>query len=169
MSLRKNARETVFSTFSKEQDETVSGAMAVAIPEIEDDLLRLKDFRLETQENALYIPQQAKPSLQSSDDTLFPLMEKAIEFLAGPGLVFLLLGDSGGGKSIFNLQLERTLWKSYKKGDPIPLHINLPLIDNPQDDLIRKQLQRLDFSDTQIMELKAQNRQLIVICDGYDE
>ncbi|KAF9910640.1 hypothetical protein EC991_005946 [Linnemannia zychae] len=138
------------------------------IPTVEYDLHRLKDRRLKEQENALYIQPQAKPSLQASDGTLFPLLEKVLEFLTGPGLVFLLLGDSGGGKSTFNLQLERTLWKSYKYGDTIPLHIDLPSIDNPQQDMIAKQLGHLGFTDTQIIELKK-NREFIVICDGYDE
>ncbi|KAG0378912.1 hypothetical protein BGX24_002406 [Mortierella sp. AD032] len=143
-------------------------ARVQAIPAIDYDLQRLKDRILEKQDNALYIPPQAKSNLQSPDSALFPLMEKALGFLTGPGMVFLLLGDSGGGKSTFNLQLERTLWKTYKRGDPIPLHINLPSINNPQQDMIGEQLRRLNFSDTQIMELK-QNRRLIVICDGYDE
>ncbi|KAF9538050.1 WD_REPEATS_REGION domain-containing protein [Mortierella hygrophila] len=143
-------------------------AKVMAIPAIESDLLNLKIRRLIQPGNPVYIPPQAKPTLQSADKTLFPLMEKALDFLNGSGLVFLLLGDSGGGKSTFNRQLERTLWKAYKRGDPIPLHINLPSIDNPQQDLIAKQLRRLDFTDYEIQELK-QSRQFIVICDGYDE
>ncbi|KAG0362164.1 hypothetical protein BGX24_005186 [Mortierella sp. AD032] len=139
------------------------------IPNVEYDLHRLRMQRLKEPENALYVPPQAKPTLQSSDDSLFPLMEKALEFVTGSGQVFLLLGDSGGGKSTFNLQLERTLWKGYKRGGAIPLHINLPAIDNPQQDMITKQLQQLHlFSEVQIQELR-QSRQFIVICDGYDE
>ncbi|KAK3811353.1 MAG: hypothetical protein JOS17DRAFT_495435 [Linnemannia elongata] len=140
----------------------------LAIPDVEYDLHRLRAQRLEGWENALYIPPQAKPTLQSTDETLFPLMEKAQEFLAGSGHVFLLLGDSGGGKSTFNRQLEHSLWKEYKRGGPIPLHINLPSIDNPQQDMITKQLQHLNFLDDQIQELKL-HRQFIIICDGYDE
>ncbi|KAG0249673.1 hypothetical protein BGZ95_007457, partial [Linnemannia exigua] len=95
-------------------------------------------------------------------------MENTIEFCDGPRQVLLLLGDSGGGKSTFNLKLENTLWQSYKRGDPIPLHINLLAIDNPHQNMIAKRLQQLGFSDTQIQELKQQ-RQFIAICDGYDE
>ncbi|KAG0311881.1 hypothetical protein BGZ97_011573, partial [Linnemannia gamsii] len=124
---------------------------------------------MKERENALYIPPQAKPTLQSSDDTLFPLMEKVQEFLAGTGQVLLLLGDSGGGKSTFNLQLEHTLWKDYTIGGLIPLHINLPAIINPHQNLIDEQLQQLRlFSDAQIRELRL-HRQFVVICDGYDE
>ncbi|KAK3807395.1 MAG: hypothetical protein J3R72DRAFT_499470 [Linnemannia gamsii] len=113
------------------------------VSSVEYDLHRLRMQRLKEGENALYVPPQAKPSLQSSDDSLFPLMEKTLEFLTGSGQVFLLLGDSGGGKSTFNLQLERTLWRDYKRGGAIPLHINLPAIDNPQQDMIAKQLRHI--------------------------
>ncbi|KAG0275162.1 hypothetical protein BGZ95_009126, partial [Linnemannia exigua] len=139
-----------------------------ASPDVENAIFRLRFQRLKEQENALYVPVQAKPTLQSSDDTLFPLMENILDFLAGSGQVILLLGDSGGGKTTFNLQLERTLWKAYKRGGVIPLHINLPAIDNPQHNMIAKQLQQLNFSDVQIQELK-EHRQFIIICDGYDE
>jgi WD40 repeat protein/energy-coupling factor transporter ATP-binding protein EcfA2 len=141
----------------------------LAIPDVEYDIHRLRAQRLKERGNPLFIPPQAKPTLQSSDDTLFPLVEKVLEFVAGPGQVLLLLGDSGGGKSTFNLQLEYILWKEYKCGGLIPLYINLPAIDNPQDEMVDKQLRRLHlFSDAQIHELR-QSRQFIVICDGYDE
>lgn len=143
-------------------------ARVLAVPSVEYDLHKLRAQRLKERENALYIPLLAKPTLQSSDDTLFSLMEKALEFLAGSGIVLLVMGDSGGGKSTFNLQLEHTLWQNYRRGGPIPLHINLPGIDNPQQNMIEKQLRYLNFSDAQIQELKL-HRQFVVICDGYDE
>ncbi|KAF9120177.1 hypothetical protein BGW39_011600, partial [Mortierella sp. 14UC] len=139
-----------------------------AVPEVDRDLHKLRAMRLKESDHALYIPPQAKHISRSADDTLFPLMENALEFLAGPRQVLLLLGDSGAGKSTFNLHLEHTLWQTYKRGDPVPLHINLPAIDNPYLNLIPKRLQQLDFSEAQIQELK-QRRQFIVICDGYDE
>ncbi|KAG0295123.1 hypothetical protein BGZ96_012510 [Linnemannia gamsii] len=144
-------------------------ARVLAVPDVEYDIQKLRTQRLKERENVLYIPPQAKPTLRSPDNTLFPLMESALEFLASPGQVLLLLGDSGGGKSTFNLQLEHTLWREYKRGGPIPLYISLPAIDNPQNEMIDKQLRRLFlFSEVQIQELR-QNRQFIVICDGYDE
>ncbi|KAF9901616.1 hypothetical protein EC991_005839, partial [Linnemannia zychae] len=144
-------------------------ARVQGVPDVEYDIHRLRMQRLEEPQNALYIPPQAKPTLQSPDDALFPLMEKIHAFLTGSDQVFLLLGDSGGGKSTFNLQLEHTLWKDYKQGGTIPIHINLPTIDNPQQDMIAKQLQQLHlFSEAQIQELR-QSRQFVIICDGYDE
>ncbi|KAF9129678.1 hypothetical protein BGW39_003904 [Mortierella sp. 14UC] len=144
-------------------------ARVQAVLDVEYDIHRMRTQRLREQENTLYIPPQAKLTLQASNDTLFPLMKHAQDFLSNPGRVLLLLGDSGGGKSTFNLQLERTLWQNYERGGVIPLHINLPAIDKPQEDMIDKQLQRLHlFTEAQIQELRM-SRQFIVICDGYDE
>ncbi|KAF9120556.1 Telomerase protein component 1 [Mortierella sp. 14UC] len=138
------------------------------IPYLEYDLNKLKLQRLDEYREDVYIPPQAKPSLQAIDDTSFPLMKKMDEFLAGPWQVFLILGDSGAGKSTFNHKLEHTLWQNYKRDGPIPLFISLPTIDNPAQDLIGKALRYQNFSEEQMRELKL-HRQFIVICDGYDE
>ncbi|KAK3829740.1 MAG: hypothetical protein J3R72DRAFT_262267 [Linnemannia gamsii] len=140
----------------------------LAIPDVEYDLHKLRLQRLEEHRRGVYIPPQAKPSLQASNNVLFPLMEKVQEFLVGHRKVFLVLGDSGAGKSTFNLELENILWKGYKKHGLIPLYINLPTIDDPAHDLIEKQLQYHNFSNEQIQEMK-QHRQFVIICDGYDE
>ncbi|KAF9919586.1 hypothetical protein FBU30_010786 [Linnemannia zychae] len=141
------------------------------IPEVEFELLALRDQRLKDGHNTLYIPSQARSNLPIADGTEeppFSLYEKALEFLNSDGRVFLLLGDSGAGKSTFNQYLEYTLWESYKKGGPIPLYISLPTIDKPEHDMISKQLHIYNFTADQIHELK-ESRQLILICDGYDE
>jgi len=116
----------------------------------------------------VYIRPQAIHNLQSRDDTRFSLMEKVEKFLDGDQKVFLLLGESGAGKSTFNRELERQLWETYKKGGTIPLHINLPAIDKPENEMIAKQLRKAEFTEPQIRELKL-NRKFILICDGYDE
>ncbi|KAG0307965.1 hypothetical protein BGZ97_000221, partial [Linnemannia gamsii] len=138
------------------------------IPDVEYSLHQLKMQRLDEHRRGVYIPPQAKPNLQAPDNTVFPLMERVQKFLSGEQQVFLVLGDSGAGKSTFNLELERTLWKNYKKYGPIPLHVSLPTIDNPAQDLIEKQLQYHNFSREQILEMKLR-REFILICDGYDE
>ncbi|KAF9119176.1 hypothetical protein BGW39_000495, partial [Mortierella sp. 14UC] len=138
------------------------------IPDVEYSLRNLRQQRLEEHRKGVYIPPQAKASLQASDDTLFALMEKVQEFLAGQKQVFLVLGDSGAGKSTFNIELEHTLWYNYKKYGQIPLYINLPTIDDPEHGLIDKQLQYHNFSEDQIHEMKL-HREFILICDGYDE
>jgi WD40 repeat protein len=116
----------------------------------------------------VYIPPQAKSSLQAPDEYRFPLMEKVKEFLYSDQMVFLLVGDSGSGKSSFSLELECHLWQTYKEGDIIPLHINLPAISKPEHDMIAKQLRKAEFTEPQIRELKL-HRKFVLICDGYDE
>ncbi|KAF9536799.1 hypothetical protein EC957_009672, partial [Mortierella hygrophila] len=143
-------------------------ARVLDFPDVDHDLHELKMQRLRERSKGIYIPPQAKPSLKAGDDTQFPLMEKALEFLASNRQVLLLLGDSGAGKSTFTLELEHTLWKNYKKYGPIPLYIGLPTVDNPAQELIEKQLQYHNFSEDQIREMKL-HRKFILICDGYDE
>jgi len=136
--------------------------------DVEGNLRLLRRQRLKDRGNAVYIPPQAKLSAQASDGTGFALMEEVNTFISSEKKVFLLLGDSGAGKSTFNRELECTLWQSYRKNGDIPLHINLPAIDKPEHDMIAKQLRRAEFTEPQIRELK-QHRKFILICDGYDE
>ncbi|CAO3567870.1 unnamed protein product [Mortierella alpina] len=144
-------------------------AVVQEIPYVEYDLDELRSQRLEDYNQTVYIPPQAKANLQASDskDTE-PLMKKVNEFLESDGQVFLVLGDSGAGKSTFNRHLEYDLWSKYKPGGSIPLFINLPGIDNPCQDMIGKQLLIHGFKEEQIKELKR-HRQITLICDGYDE
>lgn len=135
---------------------------------VERDLANLKRTRTGDYNGGIYISPNAKANLLEKDRTSFPLMPKVRLFLKSDRHVFLLLGDSGAGKSMFNRHLECELWGSYTKGGRIPLHINLPAIDRPDQDLIAKQLTMHGFKEDQIMEMK-QNREFTVICDGYDE
>ncbi|KAG9070336.1 hypothetical protein KI688_009673 [Linnemannia hyalina] len=138
------------------------------IPPLEYNLHKHRVVRLKQSRLSLYIQPFAKASLRAKDEDTFPLLEKVQEFLASERQVMLILGDSGSGKSTFNRHLEHRLWIDYKRGGPIPLFINLPAIDRPDQDMIAKQLRANNFSDDQIQEMK-QHRQLILICDGYDE
>jgi len=96
-------------------------------------------------------------------------MDRVKEFLDSDRKIFLLLGDSGAGKSTFSRELEFDLWQSYEtKTGRIPLYIDLPTIDKPEHDLITKQLRKAEFSESQIREMKH-HREFILICDGYDE
>ncbi|KAG0262167.1 hypothetical protein BGZ95_004075, partial [Linnemannia exigua] len=113
--------------------------------EYETILLSLKSQRMADYNQVVHIPPMAKPSLQAAEESLFPLMDKAMEFLAGDGQVMLIMGDSGAGKSTFNRRLEYELWRVYRAGGAIPLFINLPALDRPDKELF------------------------VLICDGYDE
>ncbi|KAF9363722.1 hypothetical protein BGX34_003450 [Mortierella sp. NVP85] len=137
-------------------------------PDVDKSLRQLRRRRLKNRGNVVYILPQAKGSLHAHEDAEFPLLEEVYKFLAGKQCVFLLLGDSGVGKSTFNRELECYLWESYKRNDPIPLHINLPTIERPEHDMIAKQLRKCEFTEPQIRELKR-HRRFTLICDGYDE
>ena len=139
------------------------------IPDVEGHLRILRKRRTKEDGLTVYIPPQAKSTSQDADNTRFSLMDKVKKFLDDDQKVFLILGDSGAGKSTFSRKLELDLWQSYQgKDDRIPLHINLPTIDRPEIDMIAKQLKRDEFTDPQIRELKH-SRNFILICDGYDE
>ncbi|KAF9574273.1 hypothetical protein EC968_007042 [Mortierella alpina] len=139
-------------------------------PDVEEDLRKLRQQRLKARGDIVYIPPRAKANLKASDDVLFDLTEKVEEFLASDEQkVLLLLGDSGSGKSTFNREIEHNLWQKYEKAKSrIPLYINLSAIERPEQDMIVKQLRKFELSDSQIRELKAQ-RKFVLICDGYDE
>ncbi|KAF9547812.1 hypothetical protein EC957_007758 [Mortierella hygrophila] len=142
--------------------------------DVKFDLDHVKDEVLGRSGQAVYIPPQAKANLKASDNDTFPLMASVKDFLASERQVMLVLGDSGSGKSTFNKHLERDLWSSYvehhdlDEKEPIPLFINLATIDDPERDLIAKQLRFHNFSESKIQELK-ESRRFNLICDGYDE
>ncbi|KAF9949526.1 hypothetical protein BGZ70_001722 [Mortierella alpina] len=136
------------------------------MPFVERDLNLLRVQRLESHDQKVYIPPQA--SLQTSNEETEPLMDLVKEFLGSDRQVFLLLGDSGSGKSTFNRHLENELWTKYTVGGPIPLFINLPAVTDNYRDIIGEQLRTHQFSDEKIKELK-EHREMLLICDGYDE
>ncbi|KAG0020776.1 hypothetical protein BGZ80_003616 [Entomortierella chlamydospora] len=121
----------------------------------------------EGQSGDIYISPRAKVHTSATED--FDLTFHVEEFLKGNKKVFLLLGDSGAGKSTFNRAFEITLWDKYDKNDRrIPLFIHLPTIKQPEEDLIDKHLRKSNFTEDQIRELKL-HHEFILICDGYDE
>ncbi|KAF9281372.1 Transducin (beta)-like 1 X-linked receptor 1, partial [Linnemannia elongata] len=144
---------------------------ALYITDIDHELACIRFQGLDKHLHPVSIPLRAKATLQAPKDQSFPLMAKVQEFLQSNRLVFLLLGDSGSGKSTFCRQLERELWNQHQcgDGDRIPLYINLPSIDDPHCDLIGKYLRLYhNISKTTIQNIKD-HRQFVLICDGYDE
>ncbi|KAF9355658.1 hypothetical protein BGX26_006283 [Mortierella sp. AD094] len=137
------------------------------IPDVEGRLRRLKQERLKERGGDAYVPLRAKLSAGAMED--FDLTSKVQEFLKSNKKVFLVLGDSGAGKSTFSKALEISLWREYKKATGrIPLFIHLPTIERPGQNLIAERLRKANFTESQIWELKKY-REFILICDGYDE
>ncbi|KAG0321449.1 hypothetical protein BGZ99_003920, partial [Dissophora globulifera] len=118
---------------------------------------------------AVYIQLLSKASLHASENNLIPLHTRVHNFLKSKAEVMLILGDSGAGKSTFNWHLEYDLWDKYEPGSPIPLFIDLKTINNPDQDMIKQQLETLGVFSRQHLDELKQSRQFILICDGYDE
>ncbi|KAG0013729.1 hypothetical protein BGZ80_010894 [Entomortierella chlamydospora] len=136
-------------------------------PDVNTPLLQLKRERLEEQGRNVYILPRVK--VNSNATETFDLTSKVQEFLSSSKKVFLLLGDSGTGKSTFNRALEVDLWHRYGKADErIPLFVYLPSIEKLDRDLIGERLRKANFTEEQIRELKA-HHEFVIICDGYDE
>ncbi|KAG0003120.1 hypothetical protein BGZ80_005847, partial [Entomortierella chlamydospora] len=129
---------------------------------------KLRRQRLMDKGEEPYVMPRARRNLNTEET--FDLTLDVQEFLKSDKKVFLLLGDSGAGKSTFSRALETKLWTAYQEdtNKSIPIFIHLPSIANPEQGLIAKQLRKFDFTEEQIMDLKSQRR-IILICDGYDE
>jgi len=138
-------------------------------PSLELVLDRLRHQRRETYSRSdIYIPPMSKLNLNASDENTDPLHERVHRFLKGNGLVMLILGDSGAGKSTFNARLEQDLWDTFSLGSPIPLLIDLKTVQDLDQDLIQRHHDSLHvFSASRMDELRSQ--EFILICDGYDE
>ncbi|UUM21565.1 NACHT domain-containing protein [Mycoavidus sp. SF9855] len=127
---------------------------------------------------AMYVAPQA--TTVTDRNTLFDLNEAVTAFLTqkeDSGVktqVLLLRGEAGSGKSTFNRQLARRLWREYSVAPasderPIPLYIALPTVDKPHQNLIGQYLSdKCSFSPEQIDALR-QSQRFILILDGYDE
>ncbi|KAF9351465.1 hypothetical protein BGX26_010549 [Mortierella sp. AD094] len=135
-------------------------------PDVETPLRQLKRERLQDRGGDIYISPRAKVNPRATDD--FDLTSRVQEFLESKRKVFLVLGDSGAGKSTFNRALEISLWDKYEIDGQIPLFISLPTIEKTERDLIAERLRQANFTESQIRELKL-HREFILICDGYDE
>ncbi len=130
-------------------------------------------FLMTSDNNPLYIPLHAKFTTNPEEES-FDLADKLKQFFVfdenntNNPKVMLLMGDTGSGKSVFSQQLYQQLWKHYKSGDPIPLWIPLPELDNPFESAAEEVLKKYGFDDSQITEMKAKER-FIFLVDGYDE
>ncbi len=127
---------------------------------------------------AMYVALQA--TTPADRNTTFNLDEAVTAFLTQKNdsgqknQVLLLRGEAGSGKSTFNRQLARRLWREYGAATasdetPIALYISLPTLDQPNKNLLGQYLSaKCGFSPEQIEALR-QSQRFILILDGYDE
>ncbi|KAG0307425.1 Transducin (beta)-like 1 X-linked receptor 1, partial [Linnemannia gamsii] len=138
---------------------------------IADHVLAKKKKCLEDeQQSDIYVPPLGKETLYAPDSSAFPLLPTVMDFLIGKRQVMLLMGDAGSGKTYFLRQLERDLWaKCNGSDDPIPILFSLSAIDKVDSDLLGQVLKNKGLDKHQIQHLKNNNRQIILLCDSYDE
>ncbi len=141
-----------------------------------ENLEQLKQMRLENQdiqkELSCYIPLSGSchQSARATDATTFQgedLQDMITEFLCGEDKVFVLFGDSGGGKSTFLLRLEQNLWNNWDPKKPIPLYINLSTLEKPFGNAIHETLTKRNFNKDELNVYKTY--EFIFLFDGYDE
>ena len=135
------------------------------IQQIKEEALSNKDVQNDL---AAYIPVLGSRVLFDPKEQTFDLDQAVNQFLAGDRKVFLLLGDSGGGKSTYLRSLENRLWKDWDPTKPIPIFISLPTLKQPFNDAITETLKQKGFTDTEIKDLKSKYSFLFLL-DGYDE
>ncbi|KAG0046913.1 hypothetical protein BGZ83_007941 [Gryganskiella cystojenkinii] len=117
----------------------------------------------------IYIPLMSRTNLQDRHGGQVPLKTRVDAFRRSEKEVMLILGDSGAGKTTFLSWLEYDLWDQYSRGQPIPLFIDLKTAGDLQaNDIVERKLKINNFKDDQICQLREQ-RQFILLCDGYDE
>ncbi len=121
-----------------------------------------------SKELASYIPVLGSRCLFDPKEQASGLEEMVEQFLQGADKVFLLIGDSGGGKSTYLRHLERRLWKEWTPEKPIPLFISLPALKLPFRGAISESLGERGFSKAEQEELKTKHS-FIFLLDGYDE
>jgi len=157
--------------------ETPSNALIIAAtrPQAVSMEQKIEQLRTQTLENeevlkelASYIPVLGSRRLFDPKEQTFDLDKAMDEFLKGNNKVFLLLGDSGGGKSTYLRYLENRLWKNWDITKPIPLFISLPALKLPFKEAVSEALKERGFTEQDQKELKSKHS-FIFLMDGYDE
>lgn len=135
------------------------------LEKLKDQVLKDEDVQKDL---ATYIPVLGSRSLFDPKEQTFDLDQAINDFMKGDNKVFLLLGDSGAGKSTYLRYLENRLWKDWTPKKPIPLFISLPALKLPFKEAITEALTERGFNDAEQKDLKSKYSFLFLM-DGYDE
>ena len=150
----------------------IKAASHPQVVSLEQKIEQLKTQTLENEEVlkelASYIPVLGSRCLFNPKEQTFDLDQALNEFLKSNQKVFLLLGDSGGGKSTYLRYLENRLWKEWDTSKPIPLFISLPALKLPFKEAVSEALKERGFTEQDQKELKTKHAFLFLM-DGYDE
>ncbi len=126
---------------------------------------RVKEEEIDAQ-LALYIPTMLGYTEKDENEQHLSGIEEINHFLSSDKHLMLILGDSGAGKSLFNLWLVKHLWE--KNSEFIPIFIHLPTIKIKNGFLQKYLRKHCNLTKSEIEKLKTQQR-LLLIFDSYDE
>jgi WD40 repeat protein len=129
---------------------------------------------------ACYVPARAKKPISHNP---FDLMAQILNFVGHPEQrTALLMGDSGGGKTLFGQHLIKSLWEAFDESVSacqIPLWIDLTSIENPGENLLKKHLlklcpleevdKELSIQWPVLCERLLQTKSFFLVLDGADE
>lgn len=113
-------------------------------------------------ESICYVEASGAESIYDPKINPFNLSDEIDKFLAGDKKVFLLLGDSGAGKSSFIKALTRRLWKEWNKNKHVPILIELGSSNAGVGEVLKR------FTEHEINELKLKYK-IFFLFDGVDE
>ncbi|KAF9432858.1 hypothetical protein BGZ76_010229 [Entomortierella beljakovae] len=128
------------------------------------------NFETHGERRSTYIPPRAATNVAGSGD--FDLMTKVQEFIQSDKTVFLILGESGSGKTTFARTLENQLWERFAEGGPIPIFIDLLHYTHHSPSFVIQQMTKA-MKEYRISEISKSilmmTHQFIFICDGFEE
>lgn len=132
------------------------------------NLATLKQFK--EKHLACYTPMKAR--MLNAKECAADLLADMKNFINDANLrAALLLGDSGGGKTLFGQFLVKQLWDEfhrYKSPQWLPLWISLPTIEHPSKNLIGKHLQNLGIAEQHRSRI-IDELPLFIVLDAADE
>ena len=193
--------ETLSSTFEQRNNRAgmYSKLLPQSSEAVSDRLLYLKHPTIKPME-ATYVPSQqeaavaaAKPAVRGAGasqqapsgespsapliadahkrDDIFRELCHAITTCEDPKQVFLLLGESGSGKTQLAANVVAKLQQEFveQTSNIIPLFIPLRSLDYPNHDAVREHLKRLGLNDGEIHDLQSRKSRMLFVFDGYDE
>ena len=94
----------------------------------------------------VYIDLKGKHKKEDSDDLSFDLRDRIEQFLLSKNNIILMLGEAGGGKSVFSEIFEKDKWDQFKENDMIPVRISLPDIIDPVKQLLKEHFENMKIN-----------------------
>jgi len=115
----------------------------------------------------MYIEQRGALKNNASEIEQFNMKDHLKNnFLSSDEKVFLIVGLTGSGKSIFTQSLENEFFKN-RSLEYIPIWINLTKVNNPSTNLLNEFFESVNINKTEYEKIREEK--ILFILDGFDE